>query len=453
MAGHDRMTTNEPGDSDDPGEQSPVAQGRKKPFYGWYIVGVMACASAVSMGMGSLNFGLFIKPMGDELGIGRAMFGWASTARQVASAGTSPVVGSLIDRFGSRVMLPVAAAVTVAAMIGLSFAHASWQLVALFALMGLVGMSGPGAFVTTVPVMKWFVRNRGKAVAFASLGIPIGSLLFLPLTHVFIDAWGWRTAWVVLGVIGGVVLIPLAIIFVRRQPEDMGLLPDGDDPEEAARQQTNPAWPRQVPEISWTRQQAVRSQVFWRLIVVFSLVALGVGTVGVHRIPAFEDRGLSPGIISLAAAFDAVAAGASTFTMGMLVRRVPVRILGATGFGLLAVASVLTIYTSNVPMVFASMIVFGLGIGGMMFLQNYIWAEYFGRGNLGSIRGLVMPITLLVGGAGGPIAGYVRDATGTYDRIWWAGVALMALGAVIVAFTTAPGRPSSQAHHDFSTAS
>ncbi|MDA0676922.1 MAG: MFS transporter, partial [Chloroflexi bacterium] len=294
------MGTNGHGDSEVPdhnssepaGSDDQVEVARKKPFYGWYIVGVMACASAVSMGMGSLNFGLFIKPMGDELGIGRAMFGWASTARQVSSAGTSPVVGGLIDRFGSRVMLPVAAAVTVAAMIGLSFTHASWQLVALFALMGLVGMSGPGALVTTIPVMKWFVRNRGKAVAFASLGIPIGSLLFLPLTHVFIDAWGWRTAWVVLGVIGGSVLIPLAIIFIRRQPEDMGLLPDGDDPEETARQQANPAWPRQIPEISWTRQQAVRSQVFWRLIVVFSLVALGVGTVGVHRIPAFEDRGL-----------------------------------------------------------------------------------------------------------------------------------------------------------------
>lgn len=314
-------------------------------------------------------------------------------------------------------------------------------------------MSGPGALVTTVPVMKWFVRNRGKAVAFASLGIPIGSLLFLPLTHIFIDAWGWRMAWVVLGVIGGSVLIPLAIIFVRRQPEDMGLLPDGDDPDEATRQRNDPTWPRQIPEISWTRHEAIRSQVFWRMIVVFSLVALGVGTVGVHRIPAFEDRGLSSGIISLAAAFDAVAAGAATFTMGMLVRRVPVRILGAIGFGLLAFASVLTIYTNNVPMVFASMIVFGLGIGGMMFLQNYIWAEYFGRGNLGSIRGIVMPITLLVGGAGGPVAGYVSSATGTYDRIWWAGVALMALGAIIVAFTTAPGRPAAEAQHNSSTAS
>lgn len=421
------------------GSLSPDPEQRKKPFYGWYIVGVMASAAAVSMGMGSLNFGLFIKPMGDELGISRATFGWASTARQVSSAGTSPFVGSLLDRFGSRVMLPVSAAITVAAMIGLGYMHSAWQLIALFSLMGLVGMSGPGALVTTVPVMKWFVRNRGKAIAYTSLGVPLGALIFLPLTQVLIDAWGWRTAWIVLGIIGGAIIIPLSIIFVRRQPEDMGLLPDGDVAEEVE-EGSDPTAPVFAGERSWTTAEAVRSPVFWRLVAVFSLVALGVGTVGVHRIPAFQDRGLDAGVISIAAALDAVAAGAATFTMGMLVRKVAVRYLGAAGFGFLAIASVLTIYTTTVTMVFASMIVFGLGIGGMLFLQNYIWAEYFGRGHLGSIRGLVMPITLIVGGAGGPVAGYVRDASGTYNQIWWAGVALMSLGALIVAFTAAPER-------------
>jgi predicted MFS family arabinose efflux permease len=91
-------------------------------------------------------------------------------------------------------------------------------------------------------------------------------------------------------------------------------------------------------------------------------------------------------------------------------------------------------------MVYASMWVFGMGIGGMMFLQNYIWADYFGRGHLGKIRGLVMPITLVAGGAGAPVAGYVYDATGTYNQIWWAGVAFMLFGALIVAFTGRPRR-------------
>ena len=93
----------------------------------------MAIAGAASMAMGGLNFGLFIKPMGDELGIGRSMFGWAQTARQVSSSATSPIVGTLIDRFGARVLLPASAIITGAAMVGLAYLHHSWQLVLLFA--------------------------------------------------------------------------------------------------------------------------------------------------------------------------------------------------------------------------------------------------------------------------------------------------------------------------------
>lgn len=171
-------------------------------YYGWVIVAVMAAAGAVSMAMGSLNYGLFIKPMGDELGIGQSTFGWAQTARQFASSGTSPGVGWLLDRFGSRVMLPVAALITGGAMIGLSFMSQGWHLVVLFSLMGLVGMSGPGALVTSVPVLKWFVRNRGKAISFMGLGIPIGALIFVPLTQVFIDTMGWRATWMLLAIIG-----------------------------------------------------------------------------------------------------------------------------------------------------------------------------------------------------------------------------------------------------------
>ena len=74
-------------------------------------------------------------------------------------------------------MLPVAALATGGALIGLAYVTSAWHLVVLFVVMGLVGMSGPGALVTTVPVLKWFVRNRGKAVAYVGLGIPVGALL------------------------------------------------------------------------------------------------------------------------------------------------------------------------------------------------------------------------------------------------------------------------------------
>ena len=412
-------------------------------YYGWVIVAVMAVTGAVSMGMGSLNFGLFIKPMGDDLGIGRAMFGWAQTARMGASSATSPLIGWLLDRYGSRVMLPVAALATGLALIGLSQMTSSWHLIVLFVVMGVVGMSGPGALVTTVPVLKWFVRNRGKAVAFVGLGIPFGALLFIPLTQVLINEIGWRGAWIVLAIIGICVIVPLGAIFIRRQPEDMGMEPDGGLVVEEVTGD-GMAVRRVVEEVSWTVREAMRTTTFWRLVIVFSMVQMATGTVALHRIAAFMDRGMDPTLISFATAFDAVAAGVSTFGFGMLVRYVPGRFLGAVGFSMLAGASVLTIYANTLPVMFVSMAVFGVGIGGMMFLNNYIWADYFGRHYIGGIRGMVNPINLVVGGIGAPAAGYVRDITGTYDPAWWVGVGLMSGAALLMVLTGAPRKPGRQ---------
>ena len=91
------------------------------------------------------------------------------------------------------------------------------------------------------------------------------------------------------------------------------------------------------------------------------MVQLATGTVALHRIAAFMDRGMDPTLISFATAFDAVAAGGSTFLFGMLVRWVPARFLGAIGFSMLAIASVLTIYAVNLQVMFVSMWIFGMG--------------------------------------------------------------------------------------------
>ena len=300
-------------------------------------------------------------------------------------------------------MLAVAALLCAGAMVGLALVTDGWQVVAFFAMMGLVGMNGPGALVTTVPVTKWFVRNRGRAMAYTSLGVPLGGFLLVPLTQVLIDEVGWRMAWIVLGVIGAGLIVPMSLIFIRRQPEDMGLLPDGRLPTEHVRpvgsggQRTPGPAPHQ-DEHSWTRAEAIRTTTFWKLVFVFGLVQMATSSVGVHRIPAFMDRGLDAHLISYATALDAAAAGHRTFVLGMLVHRIPSRYMGAAGFLLLALASLLTIVADSHVVMFASMITFGFGIGAGMLMQSYLWAEYFGRRYQGSIRGVIMPITLLFGG-------------------------------------------------------
>ncbi|MCH2508120.1 MAG: hypothetical protein MK035_06565, partial [Dehalococcoidia bacterium] len=130
----------------------------------------------------------------------------------------------------------------------------------------------------------------------------------------------------------------------------------------------------------------------------------------------------------------------------MLVRHLKPKFIGASAFLMLALASIMSIYAYGFWLMFWSMAIFGLGIGINSFTQNYIWADYFGRANLGSIRGFVMPITLFVGSFGAPAAGYVVDSTGSYDPAWWTGVSLMLVGAVVFIMADKPG--NSRVHYE-----
>jgi MFS family permease len=399
----------------------------------------MFLAGALSMAMGTANFGLFIKPMGDELGIGRATFGWAQTARQAASALTSPLMGGIIDRYGARILLAFAAAVSGVAVLMLSFVTQGWQLVALFAVMGVAGMSGPGALVTSVPVAQWFVRSRAKAMSIVAIGVSLGAVIFIPVSQILIETVGWRDAWRILALCGGGLIVPLSLILVRRNPEDMGLLPDGArDPSELPAGSPAASRVAVAQERSWTRAEAIRSPSFWRLVFVFSVVMLALSSVFVHRIPHFVDRGIDRNLVAFANAAEAGLSAVSVFAMGALAGRIHVRFLGAVCFLLLAWAILLTILAHSNGMMIAAMLFFGSGAGGMMMLQNYMWADYFGRAHLGSIRGVVMPVTLLFGGIGPPAAGYIRDATGTYTSFWTMGMVLLLVGAMVLVSTPPP---------------
>jgi MFS family permease len=165
-----------------------------------------------------------------------------------------------------------------------------------------------------------------------------------------------------------------------------------------------------------------------------------MGSIGLHRIPHFTDEGISPGWVSAAVSADAAAACVSTFVMGWLIQRWPARRVGAGGFVLLAFAVLVTIFAHTIPMMFVSMVLFGFGAGGMILLQGFLWADYFGRQHVGGIRGASMPVTLVFSAAGPPVAGLVYDRVGSYNPVWWVGIGLMLVGAFVLAITPPPNR-------------
>jgi sugar phosphate permease len=395
-------------------------------FYGWVIVATLFVVNFAVHATGALNLGLFIVPMGDELGISRGLFGWLTTSRSLAGGIAGVLIGRVLDRFGPRILLPLSSLVTGLCVIGLAFAGNVVHLFLIFTVMGLSGLSNQGGgLLTSVPVAKWFVRKRGTAMAAASVGLGIGGATFVPFTQLLIDHVGWRDAWLYLGILSMVLIMPITSIFLRRQPEDMGLRPDGDSlPPQAS---TGTEHIRE-PEVIWSTGEALRTRAFWLLMTSLALGGFAAGG-SVHRIPYWVGEGFDPGLVSLSISAHAACASMMILVTGPLVDRFPSRFIAASAFAGYAGAVTLMLMASSTTDMFTSAVLWGTSAGINIVTQPYMWADYFGRTFLGSIRGITMPTILLASAFGAPAVGYVFDFTGGYESAW-----IGLIGIYIVAF-------------------
>lgn len=411
-----------------------------KIFYGWIIVATLSVVNFAAEAAGGLNLGLFIIPMCSELGLSRSIFGWFTTGQALSAAASSVFLGALLDKYGPRVMVPVSGLATGLCMIGISQADGAYNLLFLFSVMGLAGLIGTGGpILTTVPVAKWFVRRRGIALSLTSLGMSLGPVVLFPVTQALIDGFGWRRAWLILAITAMSLIVPPPLLFLRRQPEDMGLLPDGGAvaiPE--GKVSAGP--PLFEPE--WSVREAMGTRPFWLLLSSLALVSLGMGG-SIHRIPYLIERGFDHRIVSICFSADAASATVMILIAGLLLDRLPPRYIAAGAFAGFAVALLFLLKASTVLRMFASGILFGSSVGVMLVCQTYLWAGYYGRAFLGSIRGVTLPPMLLGRSIGAPLVGYIYDVSGSYHGAWHIliGAYLAALFIVLFARPPVYGEP------------
>ena len=321
-------------------------------------------------------------------------------------------------------------------------------MVALFAVMGLVGMQGGVMLYITVPVAKWFVRKRARAMALTFVGNAIGITIGAPLTQFMIDHLGWQNTWVLLGSGGAVVVAIVSLAVVRRQPEDMGLLPDGASPAAGAaagagpRTESSKSLPHsEESEPSWTRAEAIRTGAFWRLAVLFGLVTFGPLTMFVYRAPYFRERGIDSQLVALSISTSAIVGVPVLLLLGIFMDRYRVQYVGLVGVLILTGSILMTMAVTAPWQMFLSSVLFGLSLPILVLLQNTIWPAYFGRTNVGSIRGVAMPIALAIGAVGPPMTGIIRDSTGDYFLAWWVAIACLVVGASLIVLTPRPRPP------------
>ena len=393
----------------------------------------LSVAGGFTMSMGIGNFGVFVAPMQDELGIGSTPFGVGLTARLIGFAISGPIIGRLLDHYGARGPLSVTVVIFGASVASLGQIQAGWQMIALQMFMGMLGYWGSSSLYFTVMASQWFIRKRGKAMSVMFVGFPAGIAISAPITHALIEAFGWRDSWAILGITGSIVVLLITRLILRNRPEDMGLVPDGSPV-------TSPTGGLEARQLdhSWTLHDAIRTGAFWRMAVAFGTVMLGMSAIGLFWVPYFIAQGFSPSMAAWALAAYATSQAGTSILLARFVDQYQSRFLAMFGYASFIAAFLLMMNSAATWQLFVTAVLGGAGVGSGMLLQAQMWPTYFGRANIGTIRGAALPLTLAFSGVGSASTGLIFDATGSYSPAWWAAIAMLVVGAMLLVITPKP---------------
>ncbi|MBI1734995.1 MAG: MFS transporter [Candidatus Rokubacteria bacterium] len=390
-------------------------------FPGWLVVGGAFAVLFVAYGV-QYSFGVFFAAMLSEFGWSRGSLGGAFSLYTFAYCVLGFVAGRLTDRWGPRVVIAAGGVFLGSALAGMSLVTALWQPYVLYGLVASLGMAT--AFVPcNSTVVRWFVRRRGLAVGLATSGQSAGMLVGAPLAQALVSTAGWRTAYAVFGLTALIGLNAVAPL-MRRDPESVGLTPDGDPRPRAT-----------VAEPSAGLGDAMRTGAFWALMATFTATWIPVFVPIIHTVPLARDLGYSP----LIAASLLSALGAGAVPGRILIGAASDRIGRKRALGLMlllqALAFVAFIGANSLAALYAVVGMFGFSYGAVTALFPAMISDFFGRDRAGSLVGIYFAVAGAATALGPVGAGAIHDATGSYALAFAlsAGCNLAALVALTLA--------------------
>jgi MFS family permease len=378
---------------------------RPRFFYGWVVV----ATAAVGLLLGAFpisvsSFGIFFPSYVREFHASRAAVSLAFTIHNGISAFLAVALGRLADRLGARTVILSGAAILGLILLSAGMIRSSvWQLYVFYSALGAVAPA-----TTSVPyslvVSRWFNRRRGLALGLMMIGLGAGAILVPALAQRLIAAYGWRTAFVIVGCAVLIVPMPIVAVFLKEDPQRMGFLPDGA-----------PGAPIPAPDVEGLSWREIRgSRTFRLMIVAFALAAASVHACIIHMPALVADRGGSA---------TAEAAATSVLGLALLSGRIGTGYLLDRYFGpgvamvvfanaALGIALLWTGSAGVLTLLGAFLV--GLGFGAEVDIIAYLMGRYFGLRAFGTAFGFGFGVFVLAGGVGPLIMGLAFDRAGSY---------------------------------------
>ena len=390
---------------------------RKPIYYGWYIVATCIFLAFVTNGARN-SFGIFVLPMSEEFEWSRGTISFAAALGFLVNGLTQPFMGKLLDRYGGRKVIISSLAIFGLSTVALSLTFHYLFLIFIFGFVSSVALSGMSLNNTGTLLSRWFQKRRATVVGLNAAGLSAGGLLLVPFGMYLLQATNWRITWIAFGVLILVLSVPLAFLFLRDDPKDMKLNPDGED-----------TLPGQTPGSGSGRlggildtdrwAQSLRSMPIWQMTIAYFACGYTTAVLSVHFVPFAASLDIKP----------QTAAFIFALMMGL-------NVAGSIGAGILSdkfsrknmLTLVYFVRGTAYLLMLVGVEVFGLGTSALIVfaivagtswiatapLTTALIADVYGVRALGTISGVAFLVHAIGSGISIWLAGYLFDLTGSY---------------------------------------
>jgi MFS transporter, OFA family, oxalate/formate antiporter len=395
--------------------------------YGWVIVAVSFLLLIGAFGT-QLCFGLFLKPLSEEFGWSRAAVSGAMSLLMAVSGLMGVVMGRVTDRYGPRLAIAPGVVIGAASFALMSRMDSLWQFYLLFGVGGGI-LAGCGYTPSVTTISKWFdTRQRTMAIGVALLGIIVGQSVLSPVVSQVIESSGWRSAWVLLGMVVLVTGVP-ALVLIGKKREVGGRSPatGGAGSGEAAAQAGG-----------LSTAEAARTGAFWILMLAGAVLGLGYYAFAAHVVPYATDGGISTTAAALILTVSSIGGAAGTLLAWAITGKLGFRWTLVLLSALNGLALFLFILAGSIWAFYLLAVLIGFAFSAAVPVRMGVSPPLFGLRAIGTILGLAA-LAFSIGAVAGPfLAGYIFDSAGSYDLAFLIFAALQFVGALALYFLRAP---------------
>ena len=393
----------------------------KQIHYSWVMV-ILAVLAMAANAIALYSFGIFLIPITTAFGWERGTLSAANSMTLLVGGVLAILAGRLCDKYGPRPLITASGILAGTGYLLMSQISSLWHVYLVWGL--LMGVSlGCCIIPVTSTIPRWFTKRRGLALGLTMVGFGLGTVIWPPLSQLLISSYGWRQAYVILGLIAFIIFIPVAQ-FMKHSPQRMGLRPYGENANTDIQ-----SLPATMGGLSL--KQAIKTGRFWVFGLTQFCFLLIVQIIVVHLAPYAIDTGISAVIAASIVSIMGAVTIIGRLGVGSVSDRIGPRMALTISFAMLTLAMVWLLFTRELWTFYVFAAIAGIAYGGESAVLSLVPADLFGLKHLGTIAAVTMLCGTIGAAIGMPLAGTIFDKTGSYHVAFLTCVAAGMLAAAL----------------------